>query len=184
MDINNLCKMNKVGTISIVEIDNDGVRVILSTSKPNVLIKTVLLLLGSFCVLFPLSILFVPQISVGFSYFAITIPLFGGSAVFFFRMLLWNYYGREVFELSETSLLQYNDYKLFKDNKKNIPFKSLQVGYAMLDNPNQVLIYPNEFKPDKKVFLGLVLDGNIICSGILIYSNDIKHLTEILKARR
>ncbi|MFV0555449.1 MAG: hypothetical protein ACK5LR_12215 [Mangrovibacterium sp.] len=173
--------MDTIGTMSIVELDEHKIRITLSPSKPHVLIKIILFLLGSFCVLFPLSILFIPQISVGFGYFTITLIIFGGSSIFFLRKLLWNFYGEEVFEISKSELLRYVDYKFFKENSNAMFFRKIQVGYAMLDKPNQVVVYPDEFTPDEKVFLGLVLDGEAIRSEVLIHSMDIKHLVEALR---
>lgn len=175
--------MNTVGIMSVREFNKRGVRIRLSPCKPNILVKVFLLLLSIFCVLFPLSILFIPQINVGFGYFTITIAIFGGSAIFFFRKYLWNYHGGEVFELSSSSLFQYNDYGLFRDNKRTISFKSLQVGYTMLNEPDQIFIYPNEFNPDEKVHLSLVLDREAVRSEMVVLSTDIKYLADVLNQK-
>ncbi len=177
--------MNTVGIMSVREFNKQGVSIRLSPCKPNSLVKVFLLLLSGLCVLFPLSILFIPQISVSFGYFTITLAIFGGSAIFFFRKYLWNYYGAEVFELGSKGLLQYNDYRFFRDNERTMSFNTLQVGYAMLDNPDQVLIYPDGFKPEERVFLGFVLDGEeAIRSETSVNTEDVKYLVDVLKQKQ
>lgn len=64
---------------------------------------------------------------------------FGFFAVYFlilliayypFRLYLWNKYGKEVFIIEKNSVIHYYDYKLFKDDRKEIKFKRLEVWFA------------------------------------------------------
>lgn len=62
--------------------------------------------------------------------FLFSLLIFWGISTFFLRLYLWNKYGKEIFIITKNSLTHYFDYKLFKDNRKDIRYINLNILYA------------------------------------------------------
>lgn len=95
------------------------------------------LVIAIITILLPLSaflwlILYAEDNNLSFGFFLV-ILLFASIFVYFFRLYLWNKYGKEVFIIRKGKLIHYYDYKLFKDNYKEQDSETIEM-CCVVDN--------------------------------------------------
>lgn len=84
------------------------------------------------CFVFPVLVIYFTAAIPGFG-FVITIIIFGGTGIYSLRLFLWNKFGKEVFEVTESGYLRhYYDYFLFKDNIKIKNYNCIDFGYSLI----------------------------------------------------
>lgn len=162
--------------VKIENLQNDYLKLEIRTSPINMFALGILLVIGLFCFIIPISILLIPALEIGIG-FVITLILFWGSSIFFIRNFLWNKYGKEVYEIGKSNLDYYYDYRLFKDNVKKVNLDNLKIGYCKIEAPNDVTLYSKDDKIfDYDCYLVFVNNDEFIKSNISI---NYKHLSEI-----
>lgn len=102
------------------EIENNGF--VLLSSKMKQVPKIIFIFFISIAFLIPILATIIAISSEDGIKFGIIITfiLFWGSGIYLTRLLLWNVYGREVFQIEKGRLNYHVDYKYFKDNSKDI----------------------------------------------------------------
>lgn len=166
--------------INISLANDDYLKFKIVGNKSNYLLQIFLVLLILFCVIFPLSILFIDELEVGFGYI-ITLAIFFGTAVFLGRKYLWTFHGGEVFEIKSSTLNHYFDYRFFKDGNTKQTFSKASIGYSSLDNPNEIIEgVPSVQSVSEEVYLGIILDGYPIKSNLTLYPADVIELSKVL----
>lgn len=97
--------------------------------------------IGLFMFLFPIyALLFVVE---EITFASILVCLFAWTVSgYFFKLYLWNKYGKDVFIIKENLLKTYNDYKLFKDNFKVYPYDKIDILFFKEDKT----LYISELK--------------------------------------
>ena len=164
----------------VVLSQKDGVlRFKISNTKSGLLLNMLLVLLILFCVAFPLSILFVDKLDIGFGYL-FTLVIFFGTAIFFARKYLWTYYGAEFFELSESTLHHYFDYRFFKAGSAKRTFNKVSIGYSNCDCPNEIIEGVPDQSENEEWYLGIILDDQPIKSHLFVSTEDIKQLSKLI----
>ncbi|WP_107037552.1 hypothetical protein [Brumimicrobium mesophilum] len=97
-------------------------QIILNVKKSNLFVRGTMFLFAFLFFLFPL-ISIILSISLGFGmhigYFIILF-IFGILGFYLLRIALWNTFGKEVIEISNTQINYIADYGWFKDGKKHI----------------------------------------------------------------
>ncbi|WP_116787424.1 hypothetical protein [Flavobacterium psychrotrophum] len=91
----------------------------LKVKPANIALRILLLILNVACFLFIICIFFV---SDGSPFGKLIGTVFIGAFVMFLsRLLLWNSFGKEIYEISTSEFTSINDYGWYKDKKKTIP---------------------------------------------------------------
>ncbi|MFP9113385.1 hypothetical protein ACLI1A_05550 [Flavobacterium sp. RHBU_3] len=106
--------------------------------KPaNIIFRILFLVINVACAVLAIGILFVP----GGSPFGklIGAVFLGAFVVFLSRSLLWNSFGREVYEISASEFTSINDYGWYKDKKKVTPLpQNLELHYIDTEYPQTI----------------------------------------------
>jgi len=158
-----------------------SVEAVLRPPRPNKIILFGLFFLVLVSFSFPLSILFIAQLDIGFG-FTLTIAIFWGTAIYFLRKLLWTVYGREVFEIDENKVKHFFDYGLFKDGFRVLKFESLKVGYAEIEKPSLVFFIDSQnLVEDTLCYLIIFADGEVVQSHLPTTLGYVNKLSKILK---
>lgn len=168
--------MIEYSKVSIQKLSAGSLRLEIRALNYSSIMMCVLFALGLISLLFPFSILLISSIEIGLGY-VITLGIFLGSSIFFFRHFIWGLYGKEVYIISATKLIYYNDYKLFKDNFKSLHLKNLKIGYFIDNNSSEVKIFSKVDEVNDFVcYLVLINNGEFVKSSVPIkcsYINDI-----------
>lgn len=143
---------NKKSNIIIKKQNNKNLIFEINVFKSNIIVLGILLFFSLFCLAFPILIFVIAKTNISFGYI-ISFLIFISSAIFFFRVFLWNYYGKERYNIFPNKLIFYSDYKVFKDNKKNMLFDILHIGYCTKEYPNDILIYNKDRLIDVDCYL-------------------------------
>lgn len=119
---------------------------VLKVKKSNLFSRLILYVITSLSVILPLGGFFVNLLIGGdLKFFNILFVLLFGIIFFYMlRISLWNTYGKEIIEISETTLNYTADYKWFKDKVKKFDFEEIifiinKVGYEE-DNKGALVI--------------------------------------------
>lgn len=168
-----------MGHVKINSAKQNIIEVTLSNENSRKAVNMVIFLLGLFSLILPFSILFINELEIGFGYL-ITLFIFIGSSLFFFRIYLWNTYGKEIYQIEKNKISYFYDYRLFKDNRKKISFKRLEIAYYKLDDLNNLCSISVE---DKNInlacYICLVADAEIIKSNIPVTFKHLKQLSDM-----
>lgn len=106
----------------------DFIEILVSTTKPSALIRSVLLFMVLISVLIPLVVIIIAHDKIGGRFlFSVVMFLFVGF--YFLKLLLWNLYGSEVIRIGRDYVSIYQDYKYFQLGFKKMPFNKLNVSY-------------------------------------------------------
>ncbi|WP_310991560.1 hypothetical protein [Aequorivita marina] len=161
-----------------VFIDSKGCRiqVIINSKNPSLVSLLILSTLSLFCFSFPIYILFLNKVAIGFG-FVITILIFGGSGIYFLRKLLWNTLGKEVYQISNNKVTYHYNYWVFNDNKQVTAFDKLKLGYATLNEPYII----SEFSANKPLIASNLYLAAFIIEKTPIVSNIPLNINNILK---
>lgn len=129
-----------------VEYLNDTIHLRITTPPKTGYATTALAAIVSVIILLPIvvGLLILDEITFGF---ILTVLLSWLIAAYFVRMFLWNKYGEDVFIIQGKTMESYNDYKLFKDNRKTISFNKMHVLYFVDDE----WFYVSEWKRIKNM---------------------------------
>lgn len=168
-----------------VEYLNDTIRLRITTSPKPGCVTTALGATASVIILLPIvvGLLILDEITFGF---ILTVLLSWLIASYFVRMFLWNKYGEEVFIIQGKTMESYNDYKLFKDNRKTISFNKMHVLYFVDDE----WFYASEWKRIKNMNenqlseLGFLINKEVITSHRQIPVADIIKISSELGANK
>jgi hypothetical protein len=172
--------INKKNTINNSRIGL--IELCISSSSSKVVIAVILFLLGLSCASFPISILFIDDLEIGFGFVIITIPIFWGSSIYFFRLLLWNHFGKEIYRIEKNKITYYYDYYLFKSNLKFMKFKEIEVAYNTLNNPDELyFISDNNTKLDIDCYLIFIIKTKIIKTHFLVDYSFIEEVSILVK---
>jgi len=96
----------------LIENIENGHRFVLMQKRAGIFVKTILFGLTILTTAIPFFVLFS---STEESSVIVGAIISGFCALFLFRLLMWNVYGKEVFEFQQGHLFHYIDYKFFKD---------------------------------------------------------------------
>jgi hypothetical protein len=115
--------------MTINQVDFKDHTIIISSKKRPYAILAVLLLLTIFSLLVPVFATVIVlkrgiESKIGL---AITFMLFGGTGIYFIRMILWNLFGQVVIKLTDGKLEYFCDYKFFKDNLQTLKLSKLKI---------------------------------------------------------
>ncbi|MFV0539197.1 MAG: hypothetical protein ACK5M3_17800 [Dysgonomonas sp.] len=104
-------------------------------------------------------------------------------SIYLFRLYLWNGYGKEVFIVGKRTIIHYYDYKFFKDNKREMDFKNLEVYFS---SRKGVLVSVNESygKLPLSSSIYFCSNENIIESKIELPTADIIKVGRAIKNKR
>lgn len=167
-----------------IEINNqmEFTEVIISPCRPNKWIFIGMILFIAICFFLPIIILFFQQLDIGVGYI-LTLIIFWGTATYFLRQLLCNFFGIEKFVFRKNRLLHFYDYRLFKDCLCDIEFKRLKLGYIGINYPDKIfLLSKGNTTKNIKCYLVVIADECTIESPILILYKQVdllfKHLIE------
>jgi len=135
---------------------------------------------GLIIFLLPIVIIFILSMKVSFGTFIIFL-LSWIIAGYFFRLYLWNKYGREVVLIKQNNLERYYDYKLFKDNRESYDFSKIEILY-FIENTGFVINDEGLSHYSKLInelsVIGFDLDGKIITSFKEIPISDIVDISQ------
>lgn len=110
----------------------------LKVKPANIIFRILFLIINIACILFTIGIFFVKSGSP----FGKLIGAFfmGAFIVFISRSLLWNSFGKEIYEISASEFTSMNDYGWYKDKKKTIPLpQHLELHYIDTEYPQTIL---------------------------------------------
>ncbi len=93
-------KKKDMSNLEVKLDEKETLTICLNVNRAKKSLLIFLIFLCFFSLIFPFSILLIIKVKLSF---IITIILFGGSFIFFFRYLLWNYKGKEVYNLKSAS---------------------------------------------------------------------------------
>lgn|SRR5690554_2619660 len=164
-----------------INIERDTVEVTLKPRRPSKAILLSLSLLVMGCFTFPLSILFIEQLEIGFGYI-LTIVIFWGTAAYFMRKLLWGFRGKEIFIITRNKIRHFFDYGLFNDGTNDFKFKQLKVGYIEEESRNQISLVSERELPEYSLcYLVLIADDQVVKSHTSTSFENIKKLSKTLE---
>lgn len=104
-------------------------------------------------------------------------------SIYLFRLYLWNRYGREVFIVGRQTLVHYYDYKFFKDNRRKIDFKDLDIYFSSRKGV-MVSVNENYGKLPLSSAIYFRLDENILESKIELRTTDIIKVGRAIKNKK
>lgn len=160
----------------------DTISVRIFSSRPRKMASFLLLFLACFSILIPFSVFLITDLNIGFG-FIVTLIIFIGSGVYFFRLFLWNRYGSEVYQIIRDQFIFFYDYKLFKDRISKKSFKSIKLGYRIQNDAREIFDLEYLSHEDKKsYYLSLKVDEEIFNSRTEISASDLKKLNMVLDA--
>lgn len=110
----------------------------LKVKPANIIFRILLLIINVACFLFITGIFFV----YGGSPFGklIGTVFMGAFVVFLSRSLLWNSFGKEIYEISASEFTSINDYGWYKDKRKTIPLpQRFELHYIDTEYPQTIL---------------------------------------------
>lgn len=114
-----------------------GNQIIIIGQKSPLIIRVSLVIVLFICVLIPIAAtIFIiseakgPHIGLAFSFL-----FFWGIGFYLLRIILWNSYGKEILNFETETFFYEADYRLFRDAKKSISKKSLEV--EILESPDE-----------------------------------------------
>ena len=172
--------MDEKSRVFVRKKKDDSLRLEIGTLKPSWLMLCVLFALGLICLIFPFSLLFVTALDIGVGY-VITLIIFLGSSIFFFRNFLWSLHGKEVYDISSNKLEYYYDYKLFKDNLNSLLLSDLKIGYCKKNNPNDVIMHSKMGRVDDfDCYLVFVNKEEFIKSSIAVHYKNVNDVVNSL----
>ncbi|WP_029906563.1 hypothetical protein [Prevotella sp. 10(H)] len=157
---------------------NSSVRLEIYGKSKNKIVLNLLLITAIIGYLLPLlimSFIIADDESLVFGYF-ISLLIFWGVSSYLLRLYLWNRYGREIFIINKESLEHYFDYKLFKDNRKEIRYNKLKIYYSFEDKLNDASLLREEICKKEVSSIIFEMDNNDI-----LLSRDCIPITEIRK---
>lgn len=168
-----------------LEYLNDTIHLRITTPPKPGCATTALAAIASVIILLPIvvGLLILDEITFGF---ILTVLLSWLIASYFVRMFLWNKYGEEVFIIQGKTMESYNDYKLFKDNRKTISFNKMHVLYFI----DVEWFYANEWKrinnmdENQLSELGFLISKEVITSHRQIPVVDIIKISSELGANK
>jgi hypothetical protein len=119
-------------------IKHNEIALELKVKPANIIFRILFLIINVACILFTIGIFFVS----GSSPFGKIIGAFfmGAFIVFISRSLLWNSFGKEVYEVSASEFTSTNDYGWYKDKKKVTPLpQRFELHYIDTEYPQIIL---------------------------------------------
>ena len=173
----------KHGKLDEYKFEENRIEFSLVTSEPKKagLYSLFILFLVSACLPIVVVLLWGDRIKFGF---VITLFVFWGAAVYFLRLILWNLYGKEVFLITTTNCMSYQDYQLFKDRKMTKPiveFTPIIVMESLLSSHEKINVAELDHENDYASLRLLFGSDELIESHIEISISELIKLTEDLK---
>ena len=127
--------------------------------------STILLILSLISLCIPIAILiYMLQLSEGLSIgFFISCLIFATVFIYFFRLYLWNKYGKEVIIINKDTVTTYFDYKYFKDKYQEVHYDTITVlaeHRQKMRKVNTQLI--NDMDSIDQTYIGFLINDKII----------------------
>ncbi|WP_154652515.1 hypothetical protein [Flavobacterium rivuli] len=163
------------------EINNNNILLELRVAPVYILYRVLILLLALLCTILSIGILFLGNANLlGRILVAVALGFF---VAFLFKSLLWNTYGKEVYEISKSEFTSYNDYGWYKDKKKTIPLpQNFELFYIDTEFQNTTLplndLIQLHHKRDYKLVFSV--DGTLRESVVEHKEQDIKQFLMLL----
>lgn len=113
----------------------------LYVKPPTVIMRYFLLFLGLISLLLPITGILISLIEGKSFHFGFLVGLGVGFLIFFYfyKLFLWNSYGKETIEFNKQSLHYYADYKRFIRNQQTKDFTSLTFAFKEVGYQNEEL---------------------------------------------
>ncbi|MFP5438057.1 MAG: hypothetical protein ACLGH8_09740 [Bacteroidia bacterium] len=110
----------------------------LKVKPANIAFRILLLVLNTACILFTIGVFFA---SDGNTFGKlIGVVFMGAFVVFISRSLLWNSFGKEIYEISASEFTSINDYGWYKDKRKTVPLpQRFELHYIDTEYPLTIL---------------------------------------------
>jgi hypothetical protein len=102
---------------------------------------------------------------------------------YFLRLYLWNKYGEEVFIISNGTLETYNDYKLFKDNRRLYKFTKLDITFFVGEEAFNANGKMKDIDKNQLSEIGFQLDEDVITSHRELPISKIIEIAEQIKGK-
>lgn len=152
-----------IANVKINVCDQENVSIEIRTCIENKTIIFIILMLGIISFILPIIVLILLfDIFDNVFGFLISLSLFWGSSIYFIRLFLWNYYGKEVYQKSYNKFHYYYDYKWFKDNVTTFSFKKISVGFKQQYDNKTYILPDTQLKNEETCQLAFIIDNKTL----------------------
>jgi hypothetical protein len=164
-----------------VSTSEKEITIILKDTYCNKYGNAFLVFMSIFMIFFPLMIILWLGIKPNFGTFLCVLSAWFISS-YFIKLLLWNLYGEEVFIIHKQHIETYNNYKYFKDNKKEYSYQEIDL-IAYIDNKAYLVADIDVGnRVDEESVIGFYLDSvNVVNSFHKINLSKIIELEKLLR---
>lgn len=143
---------------------NQGeINIKLSVLPINKFIIGVLTTITFICFVFPISLFFFDKLEIGFP-IIISFVIFWGTAVYFFKILIWNKFGKEVYSITKDRISFFYDYGFFRSNPTSVKYNKIKFCYQNKEVIKEVVERSDDFPTLKSNIFFILDEDNIISS--------------------